>query len=67
MQGFNALNEWGRFEEAFGPLRQWVAAGRLVHRETIYEGIESCVDAMNGLFTGANIGKMSVRISEPSG
>ena len=67
MQGFNALNEWGRFEEAFGPLRQWAADGRLVHRETIFEGIESCVDAMNGLFTGANIGKMLVKISEPSG
>jgi NADPH-dependent curcumin reductase CurA len=65
MQGFNALDEWGRFEEAFGPLRQWEAEGRLSHRQTIYDGIESCVDAMNGLFTGANIGKMLVKISEP--
>ncbi|MCV7303205.1 NADP-dependent oxidoreductase [Mycobacterium barrassiae] len=66
MQGFNALDEWGRFEEAFGPLRQWEAEGKLVHRQTIYEGIESCVDAMNGLFTGANIGKMLVKISDPT-
>jgi NADPH-dependent curcumin reductase CurA len=66
MQGFNALNEWGRFDEAFGPLRQWAQDGKLVHRQTIFEGIESCVDAMNGLFTGANIGKMLVKISEPS-
>ncbi|GAT11330.1 alcohol dehydrogenase [Mycolicibacterium novocastrense] len=67
MQGFNALDEWGRFEEAFGPLRQWADEGRLVHRQTIFEGIESCVDAMNGLFTGANIGKMLVKISEAGG
>jgi NADPH-dependent curcumin reductase CurA len=66
MQGFNALNEWGRFDEAFTALRQWEAEGRLVHRETIVEGIESCVDALNGLFTGANIGKMLVKVSEPS-
>lgn len=66
MQGFNALDEWGRFEEAFGPLRQWESEGRLSHRQTIYDGIESCVDAMNGLFTGANIGKMLVKISEPT-
>ncbi|WP_156744554.1 NADP-dependent oxidoreductase [Mycobacterium sp. E740] len=66
MQGFNALDEWGRFDEAFGPLRQWAQEGRLLHRETIFEGIESCVDAMNGLFTGANIGKMLVKVSEPS-
>ena len=65
MQGFNALDEWGRFEEAFGPLRQWADEGKLVHRQTIYDGIESCVEAMNGLFTGANIGKMLVKISEP--
>ena len=66
MQGFNALDEWGRFDEAFGPLREWAADGKLVHRQTIYDGIESCVDAMNGLFTGANIGKMLVKISEPT-
>ena len=25
-----------------------------------------CVDALNGLFTGANIGKMLVKVNEPS-
>jgi len=62
MQGFNALDEWGRFDEAFAALRAWERQGLLVHRETVYEGIESCVDALNGLFTGANIGKMLVRV-----
>jgi NADPH-dependent curcumin reductase CurA len=66
MQGFNALDEWGRFDEAFGSLRQWEAEGRLVHRQTIFEGIELCVDALNGLFTGANIGKTLVKVSEPA-
>ena len=63
MQGFNALEEWSRFDEAFAALRQWEADGRLKHRQTIFEGIESCVDALNGLFTGANIGKMLVQLS----
>ncbi|CAN5152919.1 NADP-dependent oxidoreductase [soil metagenome] len=66
MQGFNALNDWGRFEEAFAALGKWESEGRLVHRETIWEGIDSCVDALNGLFTGANIGKMLVKIGEPT-
>ncbi|ORW05907.1 NADP-dependent oxidoreductase [Mycobacterium kyorinense] len=65
MQGFNALDEWGRFDEAFAALRQWEQQGLLKHRETVYEGIESCVDALNGLFTGANIGKMLVKVGEP--
>ena len=66
MQGFNALDEWGRFDEAFAALRGWEQQGLLVHRETVYDGIESCVDALNGLFTGANIGKMLVRIGDPT-
>ena len=66
MQGFNALDEWGRFDEAFAALRGWEEQGLLVHRETVFDGIESCVDALNGLFTGANIGKMLVKIGEPS-
>ena len=66
MQGFNALDEWGRFDEAFAELRRWGAEGRLNHRETIFDGIGSCVDALNGLFTGANIGKTLVKLSEPA-
>ncbi|MBV8929787.1 MAG: NADP-dependent oxidoreductase [Mycobacteriaceae bacterium] len=66
MQGFNALNEWGRFDEAFTSLRRWEEEGRLVHRETVLEGIESCVNGLNGLFTGANIGKMLVKVGEPT-
>lgn len=63
MQGFNALDEWARFDEAFEALRGWEQQGLLVHRETVYEGIESSIDALNGLFTGANIGKMLVKIN----
>ncbi|HTZ12048.1 MAG TPA: NADP-dependent oxidoreductase, partial [Mycobacterium sp.] len=63
MQGFNALEQWGRFDEAFASLRKWEAEGRLTPRQTVFEGIESCVDALNGLFTGANIGKTLVKIS----
>lgn len=40
----------------------WLAEGRLTYRETVYEGIESAPDAFIGLFTGANIGKMVVRL-----
>jgi NADPH-dependent curcumin reductase CurA len=66
MQGFNALDQWGRFDEAFAALRRWEQQGLLVHRETILDGVESCVDALNGLFTGVNIGKMLVKVSEPA-
>jgi NADPH-dependent curcumin reductase CurA len=66
MQGFNTLEEWGRFDEAFAALRQWEHEDRFVHREHIFEGIESCVDALNGLFIGVNIGKTLVKVAEPT-
>jgi NADPH-dependent curcumin reductase CurA len=62
MQGFNALEMWNRFDEAYADLRRWERDGSLRHRETIFDGLESCVGALNGLFTGANIGKMLVRV-----
>jgi NADPH-dependent curcumin reductase CurA len=40
----------------------WLADGQLTYRETVYEGIEAASDAFIGLFTGANIGKMVVRL-----
>lgn len=63
MQGFNALDMWDRFDEAYAALRRWEHEGALRHRETIFDGLDSCVDALNGLFTGVNIGKMLVRLS----
>ncbi len=42
----------------------WLAAGRVTYRETIMDGIESAPEAFLGLFSGANIGKMVVRIAE---
>ncbi len=42
----------------------WIASGRVTYRETVMDGIESAPDAFIGLFTGANIGKMVVRLAE---
>jgi NADPH-dependent curcumin reductase CurA len=66
MAGFNTLHNWDRFPEAFEALRRWEAEGRLVHREQVHPGLEHAVDALNGLFTGANIGKTVVKISDPT-
>ena len=40
----------------------WLADGSITYRETVLEGIESAPEAFIGLFTGANIGKMVVRL-----
>jgi NADPH-dependent curcumin reductase CurA len=66
MAGFNTLDQWGRFDEAFAALRGWEADGRLVRRETVHDGLEHAVEALNGLFTGANIGKTVVKVADPT-
>ena len=42
----------------------WVTAGDITWQETVYDGIERAPDAFIGLFTGANVGKMIVRLGD---
>ena len=62
MEGFIALDHWGRAPEIAEILRGWVDAGHIRVVEHYFEGLESSVDALNALFTGANTGKVIVRL-----
>ena len=61
MTGFITFNQWHRFDEVFAMLRGWVDEGRIHVRENVFEGLERCPDALNALFTGANIGKTMIK------
>ena len=50
-----------------GPLATGMAQGRLKYRTDIVEGREQAPVAVNRLFTGANIGKLLVRVSDDPG
>ena len=64
IRGF-LVRHYGDMQEDFmRDMSSWLASGRLTYRETVMEGIESSPDALIGLFTGANTGKMVVRLSE---
>ncbi len=43
----------------------WLRGGELVSRDTIYDGLEHAVEALFGVMSGANVGKMLVRL-DPS-
>lgn len=43
-------------------MSEWVRSGKIVYRETVFEGIEKAPEAFIGLFTGRNLGKMIVRL-----
>jgi NADPH-dependent curcumin reductase CurA len=42
----------------------WLATGELVSKQTVVDGLDRAVEAFIGLLSGANVGKMLVRISE---
>jgi len=64
VQGLLVSDFATRFGEASEQLGKWVASGNLTHRETIVDGLENAPDAFLGLFSGNNIGKQVVSISE---
>ena len=44
-------------------MSDWIGSGRLKYHETVVDGLENAPDAFMGLFSGANNGKMLVKIS----
>jgi NADPH-dependent curcumin reductase CurA len=62
MQGFIILDYLDRFPEAVLQLVQWAGEGRIQWRDHVVEGLEQAPDALNMLFTGANTGKLMVRV-----
>lgn len=62
MEGFVIFDHADRYAEATAQLRTWIAQGRLTWREDILEGIESCPDALAGLYRGENDGKRLIRL-----
>jgi NADPH-dependent curcumin reductase CurA len=62
MEGFNAFDYWGRYDEAMAQLHEWVDAGALVHHAHVVEGLEQAPDALRMLFAGENFGKLIVAV-----
>ena len=63
MEGFIYTDQFfDCVEEFYADMGGLIASGAVTMRETVYDGIESAPDAFLGLFSGANMGKMLVRI-----
>jgi NADPH-dependent curcumin reductase len=63
MAGFLVLDYLDRFTEGAAKLLEWVGDGRLTARDHIVDGLERAPEALNMLFTGANTGKVMVRVA----
>jgi NADPH-dependent curcumin reductase len=62
MEGFLILDYVERFPSAQLELAGWLAEGKIVHAEQVVHGLERAPDALNMLFTGANMGKVIVEL-----
>jgi hypothetical protein len=62
VQGFVVFDHLDRWEEAIGRLADWVRTGDLAYREDVLDGLDSCPDAIAGLYRGDNLGKRLVRL-----
>jgi hypothetical protein len=62
-QGFVVFDYADRWEASVARLADWVRTGKLRYGEDILDGIESCPDALAGLYRGDNKGKRLIRLA----
>ena len=62
MQGFIVSDHRERNEAFLDEVGPLVADGTIRYRETIVDGVDRAPEAFIGLLSGANIGKMLVRV-----
>ena len=63
MQGFIVIDFADMRPQFIADMTQWVKDGRVKWEETVENGIERAPDAFLHLFTGANTGKMLVKLA----
>ena len=62
MEGFVIFDHMDRWDEAVSTLAGWIREGRLSYQEDILECIDTCPDALAGLYRGENRGKRIIRL-----
>jgi NADPH-dependent curcumin reductase CurA len=63
MRGFLITDHIARWPAAQEEIAGWLREGTLQHDEQVLEGLEAAPDALNLLFSGANHGKVLVRVA----
>ncbi len=63
MQGFIVSDHVDRVPDFVRDVSTWLAEGKMVYREDVVDGLENAPEAFLGLFSGANFGKLVVKVS----
>jgi len=62
MQGFIVFDYQPRIGEFYAAMAPWLKSGAVQSRETVVDGLDAMPDAFLGLFSGANTGKILIRL-----
>jgi len=62
LRGFIVADHQHRLPDMIADVSGWLREGRLVHAETVVDGLDHAPDAFINLLRGANTGKMIVRL-----
>jgi NADPH-dependent curcumin reductase CurA len=65
MEGFLAYDWADRFEEGRKAMEAWIDTGKMKNYVDVQEGFENIPKTFLRIFTGANIGKQTLKIAEP--
>ena len=63
MTGFVVTEYFGRYAEAAAEMAGWIAEGKVKAREDVVEGIETFPETLLKLYSGANHGKLVLKVS----
>lgn len=64
VEGFIVLDFTERYPEAIAALGQWMAEGKIKVRTEIVDGLENALQTVKKLYTGANTGKLMIRVKD---
>jgi NADPH-dependent curcumin reductase CurA len=62
LKGFIYTDYMGQLGDFYRDMGGWIASGQVKPRDTVREGLDQTLDAFLGLFSGANTGKMLVKL-----
>tara|TARA_R110000782_G_scaffold207815_2_gene296280 strand:- start:967 stop:1989 length:1023 start_codon:yes stop_codon:yes gene_type:complete len=63
LQGFIVSTHADMQPAFFADMAKWIPAGKMKFEQTVMQGIDKAPEAFMGLFTGANTGKMLVKLT----
>lgn len=62
LRGFTVNEFLDKQPQFLHDMSSWLRDGKIKYQETVFEGIETAVEAFQGLFSGVNDGKMLVKL-----